>query len=370
MTISDALELLIRYLLRPITGRAAYLIVLFGLYLISPSLIVDIINLLLEKFDAGQLPVSEPMPRLGATIFCIGVVLILVSHFWAPRQTTRETIGIRHNSLGSFSKEDVRKDLPIPQRLATYREIDVDHSDSYTNGLLTDHQSILRRLNGVPQELRGLLGSSLDSRIAYYGLPHVPLAFYLGYLLSDNKYKVELYDLNNETGRWNQLFGKDESLETTITGAQLPYSEDPGDVLVSIGISYPVNPVEIAELGLPNVLGTVELNARQPQRQLITNRNQVNQICSEFRRTLELIKNRLPNRQRIHIFYAGPASLCFALGRCINERIDPEIVVYNYSAKTKPRYSWALSLNHANHTSATFHSMSPKGEEHAPVQHA
>ena len=89
MTISDALELLIRYLLRPITGRAAYLIVLFGLYLISPSLIVDIINLLLEKFDAGQLPVSEPMPRLGTTIFCIGVVLILVSHFWAPRQTTR-----------------------------------------------------------------------------------------------------------------------------------------------------------------------------------------------------------------------------------------------------------------------------------------
>lgn len=370
MTLSDTLELFIKYLLRPVTGKAAYLIVLFGLALISPSLLVDVINLLLEKMDAGQLPVSEPMPVLGGTILCIGVALVLVNHFCAPGQISKETIGIRHNSLGSFAKEGVRKDLPILQRLAVYREINVDHSDSYTNGILTDHQSILRRLDGVPHELRGLLGSTSDSRIAYYGLPHVPLAFYLGYLLSDNKHKVDLYDLNNDSGRWNQLSGIDGSIEIENNVDQLPDSEEAGDVVIAIGISYPVKPAEIAELGLPNVLGTVELNARHPQRQLITNRNQIDQICLEFRRSLELIKNRLPNRQRIHIFYSGPVSLCFALGRCISERIDPEFVVYNYSARSRPRYSWALSLNQANRASAGFHSSLPKGQKHASVQHA
>ena len=363
----DVSVLLVKLLLRPITGRAAYLIVVFGLCLISPSLTADLLNLLLAKINVGQLPEYDSMPILGIVIFLVGTSLIVINHFYAPWHKHKEVIGIRHNSLGAFPQEDVRKDLPLLQRLESYREIDVDHSDSYTHGVLTDHHSAIRKLECVPQQLSGFLGSSPDSSIAYYGLPHIPLAFYLGYLLSDSKYRVDLYDFNNESGRWNQLSGIASSIEIDSTLDQMPSSDDSGDIIVAIGISYRVHTSEITELGLPNILTKVEINARHPMRQLIVNHHQVDQVCDEFRLLLEKIKSHFPNRQRIHVFYAGPVSLCFALGRCISERIDPEIIVYNYSSKSKPRYSWSLSMNSSHQATAAFNLIGPTGCEHAPI---
>lgn len=369
-TKNEFLELLFRYAMRPVTGKAAYLIVVAGVYLISPSIVIELINLLLAKTGLGQLPASEPKPIFGTLILLIGIILALVSHLVVPRKKLKEVIGIRHNSLGTFPKEDVRRDLPLLQRLEKYREIDVDHSDSYAQGILEDHASIIRRLERVPQELSGLLGSAPDSSIAYYGLPHIPLAFYLGYLLSDNKYQMDLYELNTQSGRWNQLSGIESWIEIGTTVRQVSKTDQFGDVVVAIGISFPVHSSEIAELKLLNVLATVEINARHPQRELISSQNQIDQVCAEFRHVLELIKNKFQNRQRIHIFYAGPVSLCFALGRCVSERLDPEIIVYNYSLKTSPHYSWALSLNHRRNASAAILSTQPARGEYAPVQYA
>lgn len=368
--ISDIVLILLKFLSRSVTGRVGYFLVLSGIFLISPPLVIDLINLGLARFDLGQIPPSQPMPILGSVIALAGFILILINHFWIPKHKLKEVIGIRHNSLGSFPKEDVCKDLPLLQRLETYREINVDHSDSYTQGVLHDHQSVVRRLERVPLELSGLLNSAPASPIAYYGLPHIPLAFYLGYLLSDNKYNIDLYDLNNLTGRWNQLSGLPDTLDIVSTADQVKGSVLAGDVVMTIGVSYPVHDVEISELGLANILATVHINARNPQRQIVTNQYQIDTICAEFRRALEAIKNNYPNRQRIHLFYSGPVSLCFALGRCVSERIDPELVVYNYSTKSKPRYSWSLSINSPEHSSALFSSTIAPGDSHAAVQHA
>lgn len=369
-TFNDKMLLLIRLMLRPVTGKAGYIIAVTGLFIISPPFVIDIFNLLLAKASFGQLPQQEPKPISGTFILLIGTFLIFVNHVWRPRLKIKEVIGIRHNSLGSFPKEDVRSDLPLLQRLENYRELDIDHSDSYAQGILDDHPTVFRRLERVPQELSGLLSSAPNSPIAYYGLPHVPLAFYLGFLLSDNKYQMDLYDLNNQSGRWNQLAGLDIPLKIDTSLDQMPKSDRFGDVVVAIGISYPVHKSEIEELNLHNVLTILEINARTPKRQIITSHGQIDQVCAEFRRGLEAIKNQFPNRQRIHIFYAGPVSLCFALGRCVSERIDPEIIVYNYSSKTTPRYSWSISFNSPRHASAVFHSTQSTGGDHAPAQYA
>lgn len=366
----DYIEIALRLCFRSATGKSGYFAIVSGAYLISPSLFTDVLNLVLSQATFGLLPAPAPMPTAGVGIFLVGVLLVLVSHFWAPRHKHKEVIGIRHNSLGAFAKEAICKDLPVLQRLETYREIDVDHSDSYTNGKLSDHQSVIRRLDRVPDELRGLLGSAPDSPIAYYGLPHVPLAFYLGYLLSDSKYRVDLYELNNESGRWDQLSGITRSINITSTANEITSSEARGDVVIAVGISYPVHQSEIAELVIPGILATVEINARNPQRQLITNHDQIMRICDEFRKTLEAIKKKFPACERIHLFYAGPVSISFALGRCISERIDPEIVVYNYSSKSTPRYAWSLSLNGPHQASARFNIHQKTGGSDAPVQHA
>ncbi|MDQ2075164.1 SAVED domain-containing protein [Marinimicrobium sp. ABcell2] len=368
--LNNALVLLIKFFSRRITGRAGYLLVLAGIAIISPPLIIYLINLYLEVNNLEKLAAPESTPAAGWVMISLGFILIVINHFWIPKQKHKEVIGIRHNSLGAFPKEDLRKDMPLLQQLETYREIDVDHSDSYANGLLDDHRSVIRRLDKVPQELGGLLGSASGSSIAYYGLPHVPLAFYLGYLLSDNKFSVDLYELGNQSRRWNRLTAGKESLDVDSTLDQITPSDATGDIVIAIGISYPVHQTEIDELDLPDILATVEINAHHPQREVIANMSQVEKICTEFRRALEETKNRFPNRQRIHLFYAGPVSLCFALGQCISERIDPEITVYNFSAKSRPRYAWSLTLNSPEALSATFSSHVPQGADNASVQYA
>lgn len=367
----DITELAIKFLLRPVTGKAGLALTLGGLLLISPPFWVDLLNLVLGKTNLGTLPLPkvELSPGWGVVLALLGAFLVALNHVWVPRQNAREVIGIRHNSLGSFPRNDVQRDLPVVQRLYHYREIDVDHSDSYEDGILNDHKSITRRLEQVPHELNGLLRSNPDTPIAYYGLPHVPLAFYLGYLLSDNKYNITPYELNNTSKRWDQLSGLESSLQTTNNVEQLAASTDKGDVILTIGISYPIHPSEIDELNLTNVLGHVSLKADLPQRQLIQNQSQIDQLCKEFQRTLEHIKNTFPNRQRIHLFYAGPASLCFALGQNVSERIDPTIQVYNYSAQEHPKYAWSLEINAPNST-AQFIRHSSEGEENDSVQYA
>lgn len=368
--VDKILEFILHWISRPLTGRAGYLLIVVGVWITEPPIIIDLVNLVLAKNSLGQLSAVESQPIIGLTLVVLGLFLIVLSHVWIKKHTANEIIGIRHNSLGSFPLEAIKPDLPLIQRLRRYREINVDHSDSYSNGVLTDHRSLIRRLDKVPTEINSFVGSAPDTPISYYGLPHIPAAFYLGYLLADSKYLIQIYELNNNSNRWDQLASVNPSLEIINNKEKLSPSTASGDIILSVGVSYPVQQSEIDELGLENILGHVQFNAKSPQRQLISSHNQIDQTCLEFKATLEHIKNSCPNRDKIHLFYSGPASLCFALGRCISERIDSEIVVYNYSIKEKPKYNWSLTINSSTATSAIFKQHSTTGEANVSVQYA
>lgn len=356
-----------KWLTRPAIGKAGLLLITGGLALLNPPLLVEIANLILSRLINSSLSPMNAQPLFGGVLITVGLLLVLTGYFGSRRSKPSEVIGIRHQSLGSFPKEAIKGDLPLLQCIRHYRELDVNHSDSYTNGVLTDQLSLIRRMNKVPVELDSLAGADSDTPIAYYGLAHIPIAFYLGFLLADSKYNIQLYDLNNDSGRWNQLSGVTASLAINNTKNLLNATEAVGDIILSIGISYPVAQIEIEALNLPNVLGFIQINAAFPRRQLVSSHAHIEQICTEFKAALEHIKNCCPNRQRIHLFYAGPVSLCFALGRCLSERIDSEIVVYNYSVKEQPKYSWSLSLNGSANSIIVFNHSSEKGSSHVTV---
>jgi hypothetical protein len=44
------------------------------------------------------------------------------------------------------------------------------------------------------------------------------------------------------------------------------------------------------------------------------------------------------------MFYAGPLSLAFRCGQHISKSIHPRVVVYNYTGKDTPAYSWGLDI--------------------------
>lgn len=361
-----ALEAWRAWIKNRLSNKVALVLIFSGIALLTPAWWYGLANAVVTHLTESNLEPFKESSTTGWILLSIGLALVALN-IWENKTTrNKEVIGIRHKSLGSFPKEAITPDLPYLQKLRHYREVDVDHTDSYKNGVLVDHQSIQNRIEKVPIELDAILNTSINTPIAYYGLTHIPLAFYLGYLLSDNKYLVQLYEMNNNSGKWNQLGSVAPQLKLVTDYEDLTSTTKHGDVILSIGISYPVHPSEIEELEITNILGVVSINAAAPQRQLISSEYQIDQVCSEFRSVLEHIKNTCPNRQRIHLFYSGPVSLSFALGRCLSERIDSEIVIYNYSIKETPKYNWHLSLNNPSVT-PIFSITSQAGDEHASV---
>ncbi|MEZ9142686.1 MULTISPECIES: SAVED domain-containing protein [unclassified Shewanella] len=362
------LEILKLCISKKLSKWAATMFILSGIAALTPQWWYGLANTLYFQVTQSNLKPFEESPTTGWVFIFIGLVLVFLNVWESKKARNKEILGIRHISVADIPPEAIKRDLPYIQRLWHYSELAVDHSDSYNGGILEDYNSVLRALNRIPDQLDGILQANSDTPLAYYGLTHIPLAFYLGYLLSDNKYHIQLYELNNTERRWNQLGSISSPLDLKNNKNELEENAASGNVIVTIGISYPVHPTEVDELEITNELARINIEALMPQRQLICSQEQIEQLCKVFRRSLEQIKNAYPNRDKTHIFYSGPVSLAFALGRVISERIDSEIVIHNYSVKESPKYSWSLSFNGSNpaHISKT----TEKGEERDSIQYA
>lgn len=47
----------------------------------------------------------------------------------------------------------------------------------------------------------------------------------------------------------------------------------------------------------------------------------------------------------MHVFYAGPVSLAFSLGRRVTRTIHHRIRVHNFEGRSTPKYAWSLDVS-------------------------
>jgi len=120
-------------------------------------------------------------------------------------------------------------------------------------------------------------------------------------------------------------------------------NDEQGDVLIRISVSDTVRPEEIVEIA-PSPIASLHLRIEPPRRDVLISEHQLHDYGAKYRWMLDTIHELLPNRERTHIFYAGPVSLAVYFGQLIIQTIDHRIVVYNYTTKDSPRYSWGLEV--------------------------
>ena len=116
-----------------------------------------------------------------------------------------------------------------------------------------------------------------------------------------------------------------------------------GDVIVRISISYSVT-LEAIEGIVTNPIASLHLRIDLPKIDVVASMEQLQQYSRAFRDMLDEIHYKLPNTERVHIFYAGPVPLAVYFGRQISKTIHPRIIVYNHSSKNAPRYAWGLEV--------------------------
>jgi nucleoside phosphorylase len=260
----------------------------------------------------------------------------------APLEQPGSLIAIRHLSMQYIPPQTIIESLPSRFAGRSVTELLVDQTDLYADGRLSDPLEAAKRQADLECHIDSLLTSHPGASVGYFGIAHIPLLFYLGCRLT-NKRRLHFFELNRYTGRWEYLQGEKEGPELKLDGLPIHADDKHGDVLIRISISNTVRSEEVAEI-VPSPIASLHLRIEPPKRDVLVSERQLHDYGVGFRRMLDGIHEFLPNRKRTHVFYAGPVSLAVYFGQLISQTIDRRIVVYNYTTKDFPRYSWGLEI--------------------------
>ena len=270
---------------------------------------------------------------------------ISIQRYTLPQHLTHKIlVSIRHYSMEPLSTTPIAALLAESLGFANLVEIEINQTDLYDNGKLTNPVEAARRHKDFSYQLSNFLKTYPDAEVCYFGIAHIPLLFHIGCQIL-TRISLHLFEHNRITHQWDLLLQREEDYpQITLEGLPNVVTQKSGDVIIRISISYPV-PLEAVEGIVTNPIASLHLSIDQPKRDVVTSKDQLEQYSDKFRDTLDGIHNKLPNAECIHIFYAGPVALAVNFGRQISKPIHPRIIVYNYSTKDNPPgYAWGLEI--------------------------
>ena len=261
----------------------------------------------------------------------------------SPAPSASTLIAIRHQSLQRLPTRLTEATLPEVLMPAKLVHVELDQTDLYDYGRLTDPVEAVRRQTVIVDRLSEVCNSYPDAELAYYGIAHIPLLFHIGYQVL-TRIPVHFFEHNRTTHRWDYLHRSGDYPQIRIAGLPDVVSLERGDVIVRISISYLVTSTAIEGI-VTNPIASLHLSINEPKRDSATSMSQIEQYSVVFRDLLDEIHKLLPNTERVHVFYAGPVALAVNLGRQISNTIHSRIIVYNYSpADNPPGYAWGLEI--------------------------
>jgi hypothetical protein len=281
-------------------------------------------------------------------VYGLFLVILGVAVFLWPRDDHHQTevrpdvLVISHQSMEPLTRPLDSSSLPRALSGAQIQRIDIDQTMLYSGGVLDNPAAAVRLQMDLATRARTLLHGRAESKIFYHGKAHVPLVFLAGHVLSTGS-AIHFYELDRYSGDWMPIDeteeGDDLSLQVTRGGGA-----GARDMVVRIALSYSVDTANVREV-VSSPYADVQLSIAKPRVDAIHTRHQVDAIAAAFRRVLDDASSSTPSPERVHVFYAGPMSVAFSLGRQISPTIHPPVWVYNFSAKTTPRYAWSLHVN-------------------------
>jgi len=178
-----------------------------------------------------------------------------------------------------------------------------------------------------------------------------PYLFVLGSFLKNAHNTVRIVEhARNATGgnKWHLLDKhSDDKITHTVQGDEnLPYmsavkelnSNDSPEVGIALSYTF-----EIARSDLPEELrdSTIILETSLGHGiDKLSNESIQQKLLSELSVILNVLGK---NRQRVHLFVSAQASMCINIGKCYQDNVHPELVLYSYTRDQG--YNWSISYN-------------------------
>lgn len=209
-------------------------------------------------------------------------------------------------------------------------------------GELVNPQRMLSAIQGMMLNVESVAqGRDMsDVSVAVGGVAAVPAMFLIGMRLDDES-KVELFDWNRDLRSWKMIDGIDDDnrplpLQMPIIGGA------DSEVVLAVSASYLIDETAVSATfpGMP----VVRLLAQKIEANSYWSEAVQKEFAAEFRKTVQTIM--ASSVKRIHLVLAAPVSLTVRLGATYDERLHPELIVYQYERTSTPPYPWGIEVPH------------------------
>lgn len=191
--------------------------------------------------------------------------------------------------------------------------------------------------------LKPILDKHPDSKIAYFGLTPIPVAFHLGVLVG-NVHSCDIYQFHHKLSRWLAEADKPSfDYQFNIQSVDLPkeIQKGKGDVVIRIATSFAIDKQATYEV-VPDPENEFDIALENPNVDSLYTQENIHRITENFQNVLDTYASKLTGRDKIHLFMASSSGLPFALGRLINPNIYPYIQTYQFSRGESPQYAEAI----------------------------
>lgn len=281
---------------------------------------------------------------IGALLIAIGLVVYLLD-FWRESRKNSRQIAIVVELRGlHLSPDTPAKDADLGPLPSNRNWVLLDFRPS-AEGERVSPKLLLQKLSTLRSSVETLSAGrdSSDVSVAVGGLAAVPALFLAGMLLEDES-RITIYDWDRNTGHWRGIDGPDDSHRTLpLDVSELTLNQD--EVVLAVSLSYPVD-IPAVRNAFPGI-SVSHLQAVLLRTDVYWSEEKQRAIAASFRDAIQQLMEK--GIRRIHLVLASPASLAIRLGTTYDERLMPELLVYQYERTDPVPYPWAVRMpDHGN----------------------
>jgi hypothetical protein len=337
----------------PHINKIAFLIISAGC-----GLILSAINPPWFPFAAGAMEqklgisISQGKETVDWALIAAGILVVLMGsglmvlkmrldYIEKHRKKTTNLLQIRHQSI-----ENVTDFGCIKDDLSEYQitMLLLDQTSDMTRGIEKSIESALDKQAVLVSDAKAFINKGTNYETVYMGLAHIPLVFLAGFQLGD-KFKPDFFEWNQNMALWEKITDNDSDYPklSLHPNQDIGQSHVDGDIVIKIGITYPIDDCDLAALNKP-FIKTFYLKIEKPERNAIKSARQLQEYKKTFRELLDAINQNYLGVKNIHIFYSGQTSVAFMLGSALSERMDANIYVYNHNRNADVRYAWSIKM--------------------------
>ncbi|WP_257450032.1 SAVED domain-containing protein [Archangium lipolyticum] len=185
-----------------------------------------------------------------------------------------------------------------------------------------------------------------DYRLVYFGSSPIPLAIYLGSLISTWQ-QVEVIPHHHVRRAWG-WFPEPGRPPARLARVHLPehWERSSGDAVIRVSTSHRVDR-HMTERVIPQPLVEIDIALESPAEDAFTRMEQMQEVAHAFREALDIIGTRFPGIQCVHLFASVQPGMALLLGAQINRTMHPPVQTYQYARheENEPYHQRALLVN-------------------------